>query len=675
MKKALLLAFALSAGTAFGQYYYNPSVSPGNPGTANTSDDEFPVGGGLDAGWNEILSNSQATATWSPSQTIPFAFEFNGMAVTDYSVSSSGVLTFNSTPGTAPAYGSISALPNGGVPDMSVVLGGLEGSGTNDAIATRTFGSAGSQQHWVLFASYTPTGGTGWSYWSIVLEEGTNNIYIVDQRTNSSIGLTLGIQVDGTTAFPVMGSVDTQGANLPDRTDNYYYAFMPGTRPNEDMAGVDVQLAPYLVTGSAPFDITGDLVNFGANNVTSFDLNYSVNGGATVTDPISPGSLATFATYNYTSPTQWTPAAAGTYTIDVWATNINGNADGDMSNDVATITVQVIDDFTQRTPLYELFTSSTCPPCVQGNIDLEALFAANPGQYTSLKYQMSWPGSGDPYFTDEGGVRRTYYGVSGVPRLEIDGGFDGSPTGIQQATHDAAYARPAFVEIEGTYSVSGQTVNVNLDVEPLSDVAGSNMVLHIAIFEFETFQNVESNGETEFFHVMKKMLPDENGTAVASIVAGQTQNFSESFTFQGSYRLPNNAGDPINHGTEHSVEEFTDLGVVVWIQNDDDRDVLQSAYMQMAVGTEEYTNIAAAKLYPNPTADNATLMVNTVDAQQMTIEVFDLMGAKVMEYDYGTAPAGRQLYQLDTQDLSNGIYLVRVTSGTSVQDRKLIVQH
>ncbi len=44
----------------------------------------------------------------------------------------------------------------------------------------------------------------------------------------------------------------------------------------------------------------------------------------------------------------------------------------------------------------------------------------NPGEYSLIKYQMNWPGNGDPYYTEEGGVRRDYYGVSSVPDLYIN---------------------------------------------------------------------------------------------------------------------------------------------------------------------------------------------------------------------------------------------------------------
>ena len=82
---------------------------------------------------------------------------------------------------------------------------GLQGTGSNDNIVTKTFGTAGGRQHWVFFSSYTAG---SWSYWSIVMEEGTDNIYIVDQRHSTAANpqITAGIQIDGSTATMVAGS-------------------------------------------------------------------------------------------------------------------------------------------------------------------------------------------------------------------------------------------------------------------------------------------------------------------------------------------------------------------------------------------------------------------------------------------------------------------------------------
>ena len=97
------VALALLATPAAAQYYYLPGSVNGNPGGINT-DSEYPVGGGLATSWTTISAAPAASPAWSTVQTLPFAFNFNGSPVTQYKVSTSGVLTFDANAATAPSY-------------------------------------------------------------------------------------------------------------------------------------------------------------------------------------------------------------------------------------------------------------------------------------------------------------------------------------------------------------------------------------------------------------------------------------------------------------------------------------------------------------------------------------------------------------------------------------------
>lgn len=174
MKKLYtLVSMMCIAALGFSQYYYIPYVNANqNPGNINQdTDSEYPVGGGLNGAWTVIQGPS--ASAWSPNQTIPFTFSFNGSPVTQYKVSTTGVLTFTTSAVTVP--GTPSALPSASLPDASVCAWGISGSGSNDNIVKRTYGTAPNRQEWISFSSYT--NGANWTYFSIVLEETTNNIY------------------------------------------------------------------------------------------------------------------------------------------------------------------------------------------------------------------------------------------------------------------------------------------------------------------------------------------------------------------------------------------------------------------------------------------------------------------------------------------------------------------
>ncbi len=338
---------------------------------------------------------------------------------------------------------------------------------------------------------------------------------------------------------------------------------------------------------------------------------------------------------------------------------------------------------TQRTPLYESFTSSTCPPCYPGNIHLEGLFNedVNEGKYTSLKYQMSWPGSGDPYYTAEGGTRRSFYAITGVPSLQLDGGFDSNPTSLTQGDMDAAYAVPAEVELSAFYRVNEatKTVSIDVDVTALNALESSGgLFLRVAIYEKQTTGNVKTNGETKFEHVMKKMLPSASGTYLGAMDAGETTTVNFEYTFEGDYRLPANAGSPINHASEHSVEEFSDLGVVVWVQRNSTKEVYQSGYAQRGFSSVEKENTAQELLsvYPNPATDNVRISFQPNEtANNATISVLDFTGKVVYTKQLGQLSTTLNTLDVNTADFDSGVYFVTLTTENGQRTKKLSIIH
>jgi hypothetical protein len=650
----LLLISLFSFG--YSQYYISCTGS-GNPNSLNSLD-EYPLGGGLDPSWTSILGGNQTTPAWSPNQTIPFPFSFNGAAVTQYKVSSSGVLTF-STSATAVPPAANTSLPSASIPDNSVMVWGLAGVGGNDNIVVQTFGTAPNRQHWVFFSSYNYNGGASacWHYFSIVLEESSNSIYIVDQRRTPTAScvpsLTLGVQVNSTTASEIPGSPNYSGMAGTDFSDadNVYYEFVQGTQPAYDASMNSVDMQQFIPIATAPITVEGTFTNKGSQTITSFDVNYTINGGTPVTSSVTGVSIAPCDAYSFSSSMGWTPAMEGQYTIEVYLTNFNnGNMDGNPSNDRASATVDVIGAFVPRTVLHEDFTSSSCPPCLPGGIQLRSVLDARPDStHTLISYPCRFPSTGDPYHTTEVFNRRGYYGVNSIPRLLLDGGWDDNPNGYTTADFDAFAQLPSFLDLSATYSVDGQSVDVSVSMDPLRDNNSNDLRLFIAIFEVLTENNRSidnPNGETEWHNYMKKMLPDENGIALQPFTAGNALTIPiPAYTFQGNYRLPRDGttNNIINHAIEHSVEEFCDLGVVVWVQDVNTQEVLQSAYAEY----DCQPLVVATDATPDNGTSNGTAVVTTVAG-----------GCGTYDYSWSTTPA--QTGPIAT-GLANGTYTLTIT--------------
>lgn len=686
MKKIFFaLSLIASFSIAQAQYWQIPNINASsNPGALN-SDDEYPVGGGLAATWTTIQGFS-ATPTWSPTQTLPFSFSFNGSAVTQCKVSTSGILTFDvGTALAAPSY-TKAALPNAAIPNQSVCIWGLGALGSNDNIVSKTFGTAPNRQYWIQFSSYgygtVTSDGSNFTYWSIVLEETSNKIYIVDNRTGgyaTTKQVSAGIQVNSTTAYSVATSpnLNALAGTDPTPADNTYYTFIQGTQPAYDMSATSITTSPYLALG--PNSITGTIRNMGSTTITSLDINYKIDGGATVTSTLSSLNITSLSSYTFTHPTPWS-ATVGTHTIDVWASNLNGsNPDANPADDHKTKSVSVMSEIVQRNPLFEIFTSSTCGPCNPGNTNYHSVVNSKPvNDYVSIKYQQDFPGTGDPYCTTEAVNRRTVtYAINSIPRMEIDGGWDGNASSFTDSLYMLARSIPAQYKMDGTFNVNNMTVTAKVRFSPLINVTGAK--LYVAILERRTVNNVKSNGETEFLSVMKKMLPTETGTAVPSVTIGNWDSLSYNYTFKGNYRLPNDGqtANRINHATEHSVENFYNTSVVAWIQGSD-KMVYQAINLtsQTPTSTSDFSaSIKSIDVFPNPSNDVVNINLSLNENDEILATMIDLSG-NVIESKSVKMNKGDNKISFNTSTLAAGTYHVMLfDSKNNSSVHKILVQH
>lgn len=340
-------------------------------------------------------------------------------------------------------------------------------------------------------------------------------------------------------------------------------------RQNLD-AGLQSVNVPSYFLGSKT--VAGKVINEGLTAITSIDVSWSLNDGPANVSSFSGLNIATDATYNYSCTPQVAPDP-GLHTLKVWVSNVNGvTVDNNPDNDMIVKNIGVPTMTLQRRPLFEEFTSSTCAPCASFNSSVFNPFVATNGDNIGLiKYQMSWPSPGDPYYTAEGGVRRVYYGVSAVPMLFVEGANVATSAGAVNTAYNNGMADPAFVTITGTHSVNGNVFNVTANITPY--VTLLNATAHVVIIEKITTGNVGNNGETSFKHVMMKMMPDANGTTMTfeSGVA-TTLSFSHDMT-------------------STNVEEMSDLVAVIFIQDNSNKYIFQSAY------TEEAGSVAAVATF------------------------------------------------------------------------------
>jgi hypothetical protein len=306
-----------------------------------------------------------------------------------------------------------------------------------------------------------------------------------------------------------------------------------------------------------PVPVEGSIRNLGNSAITSAEVSWKVSEDMVYTTTFSGLGLDFGDSYTFSCEDLF-HFPIGAYTLDVWVSAVNGAPDQNEGNDMQTKSMNVFSHSIYRKPAFESFTSSTCAPCASFNTQFNPWTEQHAEEITLVKYQMNWPGNGDPYYTAEGGVRRTYYGVSYVPWPQCNGAYVDYTIGAVQAAFNEAIQKPGIAKIASSHSMNDTEITVNANLLPFADF--TDFVAHIIVFENMTTGNTGSNGETEFHHVMMKMMPDANGTTL-------TLNDRESVTLTQTFDLS---------GT--NVEEFDDLSVVVLFQDFMTKEIFQSEY-------------------------------------------------------------------------------------------------
>ena len=297
------------------------------------------------------------------------------------------------------------------------------------------------------------------------------------------------------------------------------------------------------------------LINKGSHVINSLEASYQFEGHELVTETFQTNMEPLAAeTFTFATPTF---LEADNYLLTVNLLKINGATDDEPENNVLSKTVSVNIGLTERIPMIEHFSASTCGPCVNVNNQMLQFTQNNPGKFTYTKYPENFPGNGDPYYYSEVGVRDNYYNVPWVPYVLLDGvPQDGALT---QEAFDAEREKQALAEIRGAFNVDGNRIIVTADLMAYAKL--ENVIAYVTVNEKTTTGNVGTNGETSFHHILMKMLPNAGGNTV-TINAGEY----ERLTFD------------VDLSSTH-VEEMNDLEVAVWLQQYNTKEVYNSHFL------------------------------------------------------------------------------------------------
>lgn len=687
MKKIITsIAIILAGSFAFGQYYYLTD-SGNTPGGLN-QDPAYPVGGGQVAGWTSILGPSVATPTWSASQTIPFAFNFNGAPVTSFVVSSTGVLTFTASPGAAPSA-TPAALPSPSIPDNSICVWGLNASGTNDNVSVKTFGTAPNRQRWIHFSSCV-NGSIAWSYYAIVLEETTNKIYVVDQRNTTGNGaLSIGIQIDNGTAYSVTGSpsVGAQAGTDPTSADDVFYEFIYGTQPANEIALMSVDVLPYVAAGNNT--IMGTIRNLGSSPITSFTAAWNTGSGpqSAVINGVNVAPNGTY--YQFSHPTQLNAVAAQSYTIDMGVTM---TGDVDLMNNSASASTVTLTQIPAKTTVGEEKTGTWCQWCPRGAVGLAGMEATP--SFIGIAVH-----NGDPMTVASYDGSIGTYVPGGYPGGGVDRVLEGDPStfSTMHANRVTAVVPCAVNSVNASYNATTDAIDVSAVAEFYGTISG-NYRMSLIITENDVIGSGSTWNQVNAYNGGANGLLTDPVTGFEWSTAGSPVNptafggYDHVARYLSSDNILGDAGSlpagSVPLGTHNhtftsvpasTVNSLLKTHAVVLILNATTGEILNAKSVSIAnapgASVNEIDYVSDYVLFPNPSNGNVNLSFNLLNSANVSVQITDMLGNLVHDGGTNYMTAGEHKATFTGNNLTDGIYFVNLTvDGQTVTKRWNVVR-
>jgi len=586
-------------------------------------------------------------------------------------------------------------------------------SWVTDAWVCKTYGAITSKAAWST-SYYTPAGiANDWMFTPAIVIPAT---YPVLQFTElaQDAGYPDGYELRISTSAPALGNLmsstvvltvpaatnpkSTRAVNLAAYAGQTVYIGWRNNSNDKFMLGIDDIVVkslrangtsilsldlPNYVQINTPKTIAGVLTNTGGITITSLNLNYSINGGAAVTQNITGLNIASLTNYNYSHPTVWTtPSTSGSYTVKLWASNINGVSG--IYSDTLSKQVVVLSQLPAKKVIVEEATGAWCGYCPDGAVKLQALMGSNPnviGVAIHDNDQMA--------FADGNTVNAAY--ISGFPSGLVDRfKFEGENAveldrgqWAAKATERQQMPTPVKVTGTNTYDAGSRLLTVNLTARFYAPMSGDYRFNCYVVEDscsgtgtgwnqsnyYNTTAGHPMNGlgnpivGYQHRHVLRNMLGGPWGTATsipATIVANTDYTKTFTLTLPAGY-------NPARILVVGLVQKYS--------ANESDREILNADEMFLNGGTgiAENSAIAQFNVYPNPASGSSTMSIVLKQASELSVSVMNIVGETVRTQNFGTVEAGSFNTTLDLSNLTKGVYMVKINAGNQTSFQKVMV--
>lgn len=174
-----------------------------------------------------------------------------------------------------------------------------------------------------------------------------------------------------------------------------------------------------------------------------------------------------------------------------------------------------------KTVLIEDFANVSCDPCVISNKTIKSLtkYTFGYGSAVAVKYASNFPSPSDPFYLANPSVcnaMMSYYNIFIAPTNIIDGILKPNPTDsddvIDKITQRLQVPSKFKITVTDSISLDDYFIRFSIEIKDTANLNFNNLVCNIVVTETDIqFTNPPgSNGETEFYDVMRVKFPSAN---------------------------------------------------------------------------------------------------------------------------------------------------------------------
>jgi hypothetical protein len=417
-------------------------------------------------------------------------------------------------------------------------------------------------------------------------------------------------------------------------------------------------------------------------------INYN---GSTLNQSYSGLNMASLAEQSFTFTNPIT-LSAGSQLMTFTVSNVNtGGADDDAADDVSSITVNPVVPAAGKMVVGEEGTGTWCQWCPRGAVYMDLFEQDFSDFWAGIAVHNADPMALATYDTGMGTL------IGGYPSALVDRGGDVDPSGMGPDFYSRLQTAPkAFITNGATWDPATRMLYVSVTSD-FQASANSNYKIACVLTE----DGVTGTGSA--YNQSNDYAGGGNGVMggyellPSSVPASQMVYDHVARAIQPSFEgFANSFPATVNAGDVHTVNflyilpaswDETKIHIIGMMIDPAGRidnagkatitEAVANGYVNGTIaGTEELALDqidAMFQLFPNPTSGNATLALNLQKEATVEVRIIDISGQEIATRNYGSLN-GPSNIQLNTADLSAGVYMVEVRINNEKMIKRLIIE-